>query len=41
MIRDGFEARFFRGEDFLLSRVSADRIGEQQTEVMRDSGKIS
>jgi hypothetical protein len=39
MIRDSFVARLFRGEAFLLSRVSADRMDAQQTEDMRVSGK--
>jgi hypothetical protein len=39
MIRDGFVARLFRGEAFLLSRVSVDRMDAEQTEDTRVSGK--
>jgi hypothetical protein len=41
MIHDGFVARLFRGEAFLLSRITADRMGAQQKEVMRDSETIA
>jgi hypothetical protein len=41
MIRTSFVARLFRGEAFLFSCVTADRMGAQQKEVMRHSEKLS
>ena len=41
MIYDDFVARLFRGEVFLLSRVTADWKDARQKLVMRESGTIA